>query len=371
MPAVTLTHVLGPGGQLDACWGFGDGRPAWAQVPGSADGRRIALLRSWDDVLFGLRHRDVRIDRGYAIGGVTLQHDDGLLRKATGEAREVVSHLWRHTEAERYRPGFRALAITCAGAVRGAGSIDLSATFVRDYVLGVAQLIALLSEKDADRLADLSGRTTGALLPSPRLHRTVRRAWRSLYQFTGLAVDRARRCPGSLMGDTIAAWDAAGMRPEAVHRAATTVYNGIPTIERALRRILLAVLGDEEMLAACRDSARIPGIVRRCLITAVFTFDLPGLLTRPLRRDGRSLLPAGTPVLPVPAAAHADPRRPRGGHLAWGSGIHRCLGADVAAIALEEALGAVASLPGIGLAGFPENWLEGTMPVPSALPVVT
>src|SRR5260370_1381829 len=118
MPAVTLTHALGPGGQLDACWGFGDGRPAWAPVPRSA-------------------------------------------------AR--------------------------VGAVRG-------------------------------------GRG-GVRPPPPRLHRTVRRAWRSLYQFTGPAVDRARRCPGSLMGDTIAAWDAAGMRPEAVHRAATTVYNGIPTIE--------------------------------------------------------------------------------------------------------------------------------------------
>jgi cytochrome P450 len=102
----------------------------------------------------------------------------------------------------------------------------------------------------------------------------------------------------------------------------------------------------------------------------VFTFDLPGLLTRPLHRDGL-VLPPGTPVLPVAAAAHADPKRPRGGHLAWGSGIHRCLGAAVAEVALGEALSAVASLPGIGLARSPGAWLEGTMPVPAELPVTT
>src|SRR5260370_41305214 len=102
-----LTHALGPSGHLDACWGFADGRPRPARVPGSADGRDIWLLTSWDDVLFGLRRRDVRINRDYAIGGVTLQHDDGLLRKTTGEAREGVSPLWRSAEAERHRPAAR------------------------------------------------------------------------------------------------------------------------------------------------------------------------------------------------------------------------------------------------------------------------
>jgi cytochrome P450 len=67
---------------------------------------------------------------------------------------------------------------------------------------------------------------------------------------------------------------------------------------------------------------------------------------------GGQRLPAGSPVLVSPGAANRDPARfpdadrldldrDAGGHLAFGHGIHRCLGAPLARAEAEIALGQV------------------------------
>jgi cytochrome P450 len=88
----------------------------------------------------------------------------------------------------------------------------------------------------------------------------------------------------------------------------------------------------------------------------------------------------GTPVLSVIHAAHADRARqqgdnglslapPRGPGLAWGAGVHACLGRHLAAVLLQEAVRAVVTGPVTSeLAPGPLKWQRGTLPVPAALP---
>src|SRR5262249_57416453 len=79
-----ITHALGDYGRLDRCWDYGDGRPRRVRVPASSHGAVVLMGRSYADVLFILRHRDLSISRDYAIGGVSEQDDAGLLRRPDG-----------------------------------------------------------------------------------------------------------------------------------------------------------------------------------------------------------------------------------------------------------------------------------------------
>jgi cytochrome P450 len=79
------------------------------------------------------------------------------------------------------------------------------------------------------------------------------------------------------------------------------------------------------------------------------------------------VIPAGEWVFPVISAADWDParfpgprrldlRRDTSGHLAFGHGVHHCLGAPLARMEAEVALGALlARYPGLSLAVPPEQ----------------
>ena len=80
MAAEVLSHALRGGGWPGPQYDHGGICPV--RVPGSREGAELYLLRSWDSVVTVLRKpglRDLRnIPRGHAVGGVTLQHQDGL-----------------------------------------------------------------------------------------------------------------------------------------------------------------------------------------------------------------------------------------------------------------------------------------------------
>ena len=135
------------------------------------------------------------------------------------------------------------------------------------------------------------------------------------------------------------------------------------------------------MLAACRDSpaAVVPVIREAMRHSAHFTFALPGIARVPVVLDGTAI-PAGAAVLPVIHAAEHDPvhtpdpgqirqQRTRQATLAWGSGTHACLGRHLAAIAIEEAVTALARTRLRGAPG-PPDWQPGTLPVPRILGVL-
>ncbi|WP_330261622.1 cytochrome P450 family protein [Streptomyces sp. NBC_00539] len=145
---------------------------------------------------------------------------------------------------------------------------------------------------------------------------------------------------------------------------------GHETTTHFIGNSVLALLQHPSSLARLR---RDPGLIAGSL-DELLRYDSPvGIATFRYSTEALELggveIPAGFPVLIAPGAANRDPLpfadpqrldldRNAGGHLAFGHGIHRCLGAPLARAEAEIALRAlVTRFPGLRLA-VPEEELE-------------
>jgi cytochrome P450 len=392
-----LSHALRADGWPGPQYDHGGVRAA--RVPGSREGARVYLLRTWDSVVTVLRKpglRDLRnIPPGHAVGGVTLQHRDGLLRRNPPDTDVGRAFKPLFADVAHWRPAIRAAARRRAAEVAAVrGPVDLAATFCRPFIGDVVTLTAGLRRSEWPLLRDLSNRTTGALLRSPGDHVAVARSWDDMYEFCRPLIARqraaARRARDastmSLTTRTVAALDGAGMPAHEVDSAVPTVFNGFPTTEPAFLVAVAEMLLQPGATAMCLQRPELwRAAVREILrFKAHFTFAVPGLLTQELTVGGRTL-PAGSTVLPVVHAAEYDTTRtpdpgrfdllrPARPILAFGAGPHRCPGMTLVEMAMAEGLAALAEVnPSVRLAVRPEQvpWLEGTMPAPAEIPAVT
>jgi cytochrome P450 len=117
-----------------------------------------------------------------------------------------------------------------------------------------------------------------------------------------------------------------------------------------------------------RDPAGLPALIEELLRDEPPIHWQSRLTTRDVELDGT--IPAGKKVLVVYASANHDPACPDGRHLAFGEGVHFCLGAPLARlearVALEEVL---ARIPDYRLAG-PVEWTQApVLRGPVRLPV--
>ncbi|WP_306320167.1 MULTISPECIES: cytochrome P450 [unclassified Streptomyces] len=170
---------------------------------------------------------------------------------------------------------------------------------------------------------------------------------------------------GSILDRLIAVRDAEDhlSEPELVSLAVLLLVAGHETTTHALGNALLALLRHPAQLERLRRSPdEIPGAVDELLrfdsavSTSTFRFTTEDVTL------GGTEIPAGVPVLVALGAANRDPARfPRpdaldldrdsAAHLAFGHGIHRCVGAPLAKAEVEIVLRAVlARLPGLHLA---------------------
>ncbi|MFJ5888012.1 cytochrome P450 [Streptomyces californicus] len=191
--------------------------------------------------------------------------------------------------------------------------------------------------------------------------------------YTAGLVARRRQDPGdSLLDQLITACDADDdvSEQDLVALAVLLLVAGHETTTNALGNALLALLtAPGELDRVRRNPQDIPAALDELLrydsavSTATFRFT-----TEPVTLGGADL-PAGAPVLVALGAANRDPARfpapdrldldrTATAHLAFGHGIHRCVGAPLAKAELEIALRAVlARFPGISLA-VPADRLE-------------
>ncbi|MFD8636394.1 cytochrome P450 [Streptomyces sp. NPDC059533] len=199
-----------------------------------------------------------------------------------------------------------------------------------------------------------------------------------------------RRDPGcSLLDRLVSARDGEDRlsEEELVSLAVLLLVAGHESTTNALGNALLALLMHPAALDRLRDD---PGEIRGALpellrfdsavSTATFRFTMRSVTL------GGTEIPAGVPVLVALGAANRDPARfpapdhldldrDAAGHLAFGHGVHRCVGAPLAMAELEIALRAVLTrFPGIRLAVPPDRleWRRTRLVRgPAALPVLT
>jgi cytochrome P450 len=155
---------------------------------------------------------------------------------------------------------------------------------------------------------------------------------------------------------------------EARSLAFQIIMGGFSTTLNLIGNGVLALLSYPQELARLRaDPSRLPAAIEELLR---FTNPLNHATDRFTTQDitvGGVLIPAGETVFMAISSANRDPdrfpdpdrldlSRDTSGHLAFGHGIHYCLGASLARVEAEVAIGALLDrFPGLSLAVPPEN----------------
>ncbi|MEV8306478.1 cytochrome P450 [Streptomyces flavidovirens] len=178
-------------------------------------------------------------------------------------------------------------------------------------------------------------------------------------------VETARGKPGGGLLHTFVQHSDEGLldRDEVVSLAVLLLVAGHETTTNFIANAVLALIQHPPSLTRLRQD---PGLIAGSL-DELLRFDSPvGIATFRYSTEALQLggieIPAGVPVLIAPGAANRDPAsfaepqqldldRNASSHLAFGHGIHRCLGAPLARAEAEIALGAlVTRFPGMRLA---------------------
>ncbi|UBU11375.1 cytochrome P450 family protein [Nonomuraea gerenzanensis] len=297
--------------------------------------------------------------------------------------RRLVSKAFTAGAAERLAPRIEQLSHRLADAFAPAGRADLVAAFTRP--LPMAVICELLGVPE-ERRADLQ-RWTREGMSNPSEEQ--RAALLALNSYLRVLLDDKRRVPtDDLLSQLIRVHDDDHGRlsdTELLGTAVLLVVAGHETTVNLLGNALAALLDHPEQAAYLRERPdRLPAAVEEFL-----RYDAP-VETTPARfatedltlggqriRAGQAvavaLTSASRAALPADEADRLDVTRPEPRHLAFGHGIHYCLGAPLARI--EAAVGLrvlLARLPGLAWAdpSAERRWLPaGITRGPVALPV--
>nr|WP_180217983.1 cytochrome P450 [Streptomyces albus] len=253
--------------------------------------------------------------------------------------------------------------------------------------LPVTVICELLGVPPADR-RDVR-RWSGELFTAGRPERTDAASHAMAGYVTRLVAAKRARPDDALLSRLIAVRDGGDglSEEELVSLAVLLLVAGHETTTHFLGNALLALLGRPALAERLRrEPDLLPGVLDELLrhgspvSTATFRYT-----TQPVTLGG-TRIPAGVPVRVAIGAANRDPGRfpdpdrldlgrDATGHLAFGHGIHRCLGAPLARVEAEVALRMVlARFPALRLAVPPERLVR--LPTRlvhglAALPVLT
>ncbi|PRW64237.1 cytochrome P450 [Actinopolyspora mortivallis] len=245
--------------------------------------------------------------------------------------------------------------------------------------------VPLSDQKDFERWTELIASVDGV---SPE---QVWHGWESLQNYiAGLVAEKRRQPAEDLLSALVEARDVDDRldENELVLFGLMLLVAGHETTKNQLANSVLVLLGKhpEQWRTLVHDPERVPTAVDELLrYISLFNFDvtLPRVAVERVEVGGVTVS-EGEVVLVALSAANRDERefdrpdeldveRRDNRHLAFGSGIHRCLGAQLAKLELDVGLrGLVGALPGLELAVAEDEvaWKTGSfVRAPRQLPV--
>jgi hypothetical protein len=339
----------------------------------------VRLLR---EVPTGVRLSDGRLPGRERPGSFMLQQDPPNHTRL----RKLVSKAFTPRAVERLRPRVQAITDALLDAVIERGELDA----IRDLALPVPSTVICemlgVPLADRDTFTAWTSHATHLLAGElePRLLEQASAAAGSLAEyFTRLIEERRGRLGDDLLSTLIRAEEEGDrLSPEELLvQSIGLLIAGFETtiglIGNGLRQLCLH---PDQLLRLRRRPALVASAVEECL-----RFDGPIPATvRILRQDtvfGGRVVPRDVPVFAFLYGANRDPerfpdpdrfdvaRRPNE-HLAFGGGTHMCLGAHLARMEAQVAIGsAVRRLPGLELVSRELVWGDSLFRVLRRLPV--
>jgi cytochrome P450 len=344
----------------------------------------VRLLR---EVRCGVRHLDGTLPRrtdSQGPGEFMLQQDPPNHTRL----RKLVSKAFTPRAVESWRPRVRAIVAGLLEPALEAGEMDV----IRDLALPVPSslICELLGVPLADRsrftawTADATHGLAGSLAPPEVQQRAIEAAMALAGYFTALIEERRRSLTDDLLSVLIRAEEEGDrLSPtELIVQSIGLLIAGFETTIGLIGNGAAALARHPRELEKLRAGPELVGnAVEECL-----RYDGPiGMTVRVLHEDaefGGHHIPADTEVWPLLWSANRDPevfanpdrfdvaRANAREHLAFGGGTHLCLGAHLARMEAQEALGAlVARAPHLELVREQVEWGPSLFRVPASLPV--
>lgn len=349
--------------------------------------RHADCLRLLHDLPVGVRTRDGRLfgvdERITGVRDFMLQQDP----PNHGRLRRLVSRAFTPRAVEALRPDVEEIVDSCLDRVASAGAMDV----VADLALPVPSTVIcqMMGVPLADRTrftrwtAEATHGLATLLAPPDVLQRAYEAAMELRAYFADLIAERRGALGEDILSGLIRAEEAGDrLSPnELMSQSVGLLIAGFETTIGLIANGVRALLQHPTELAKLRDD---PGLIGRA-VDECLRWDGPIVLTvRMLHADaeiGGVAIPADTPVWAILAAANRDPdafpdaerfdvaRHPND-HLAFGGGAHFCLGARLAHLEAEVAIGRlVERFDDLRLLEDRVEWGPSLFRVPARLPV--
>ncbi|MET9467261.1 cytochrome P450 [Streptomyces sp. NPDC006544] len=299
--------------------------------------------------------------------------------------RRLLASVFTGRQAERMREGIVRTTEELLDVMEESGQpADLVPLLARP--LPITVICDLLGVPEADREA-FRDWTDAALTLAPSAAGAVTDARTRLAEYLAELVEVKRRVPGEdLLSTLVEAQAQDRVSPgELIAAAATLITAGYHTVANSFANSMVALLRHPEQLDPLRGAAQFPLAAVEELLRWT-----PGPVSGGTIRIateevkvGSVIVKPGEAVIPSTASANRDGAvfpgadeldltRAENRHIAFGHGIHRCLGAPLARIELQVAFGALLRrFPGLRLAVAEEElvWGGGMIRGVSSLPV--
>jgi len=316
----------------------------------------IYAISRYDDVAFVLNNPAIFSSTGYGTNEINGQETAMMISVDPPDhtrLRNLVNRAFTPRMVADLEPRIRELVAELLDGIAPRGEMDLIADFAVPLpVTIIAEILGVPAEdkEDFKRWSDSVVNNMGPHQNSEEHERQMDAFIAYLHD----AIEQRRRQPGDDMLGTLvkAEADTTLTENEVIMFAILLLVAGNETTTNLIGNMMRALLANPDRMELVRnDRSLVQNTVEEAL-----RYDAPvQLLPRQTTRDveiGGTTIPAGAPLVPIFGSANRDERRypdaqrfdvtrNTQGHLAFGHGIHFCLGAPLARLEASIALEAI------------------------------